>query len=262
MATFDAAADSYQKNSLVQQQAAAKLIGLLALEGRESLLDVACGPGHLTHALRSRTTGRVLGCDVSPAMVREAQQAYPDLEFQTLAAEDLAFDAVFDVVFCNSALQWFQDPEKVLAGIWAALRPGGRLGLACPGTLAWTPFFLDVLKDVAADPGLSPLWRHWQSPWFILPTVEDYRTFFENPGFLTRHLEVAYECTDYSLEQAWAVYLSGAANGFIDPKNYSVPIDAAYLDAFQACMRAGFERRAENGRVRLDFNRLYYVGMK
>src|SRR5690242_7569790 len=47
------------------------LLARLAVEPGEAVLDVACGPGSVTRpaAARSGPTGRVTGCDVSPAML-------------------------------------------------------------------------------------------------------------------------------------------------------------------------------------------------
>jgi len=262
MSTFDSISDQYRQHALVQQQAARKLIDLIELEGQEDILDLACGPGHLTQLLKEMTTGRVIGCDRSPSMIREARKVYPRLEFRELAAEALDYNERFDVLFCNSALQWFSAPDQAAKGMWLALRFGGRLGLACPATKDWTPTFTQVMAEVDADPNLAETWRHWRNPWFILPAPQDYRTFFERAGFLTRHLEVAFESTEYSVEQAYQVYLTGAANGYTNPDYYAVPITDDYLHAFNARVRTALEDRAVGGKVRLDFNRLYYVGVK
>jgi len=100
----------YRRKSLVQQGAAEKLIRLLALRGTESVLDVGCGPGNVTSMLAGRTSGRVVGVDPSDSMIREARSRFADIEFRLIAAEDLDYNGDFDVVFCNSALQWFTDP--------------------------------------------------------------------------------------------------------------------------------------------------------
>ena len=102
--SFDRVSDEYAEKSLTQKNAAKKLTGLLGLRGSESVLDVGCGPGHITAMLAVMSTGKVLGTDVSEAMLEEARLSYPDIEFQRVAAEDLDYEGEFDAVFCNSAL--------------------------------------------------------------------------------------------------------------------------------------------------------------
>jgi cyclopropane fatty-acyl-phospholipid synthase-like methyltransferase len=67
--SFDRVSDEYAEKSLTQKNAARKLTGLLGLRGSESVLDVGCGPGHITAMLAGMSTGKVLGTDVSEAMI-------------------------------------------------------------------------------------------------------------------------------------------------------------------------------------------------
>ena len=41
-------------------------------------------------------------------------------------AEALPFEAEFDAVFSNAALHWVRNQEAMLAGVYRALKPGGR----------------------------------------------------------------------------------------------------------------------------------------
>ena len=52
--SFDRVSDEYAEKSHIQKSAAEKLIGLLDLRGSESVLDVGCGPGHITAMLEAR----------------------------------------------------------------------------------------------------------------------------------------------------------------------------------------------------------------
>lgn len=46
----------------------------------DSVVDVGCGTGALTRAVRARTTGRVVGVDVNPAMIVVARRHGDDIE--------------------------------------------------------------------------------------------------------------------------------------------------------------------------------------
>ncbi len=78
--SFDRVSDEYAEKSLIQKSAARKLMGLLDLRGNESVLDVGCGPGHITALLAGTTTGKVLGTDVSEAMIEEARSSHSGID--------------------------------------------------------------------------------------------------------------------------------------------------------------------------------------
>jgi ubiquinone/menaquinone biosynthesis C-methylase UbiE len=65
MNTFDNISGQYKEKSLVQQKASLKLLDLLKVGCTDSVIDVACGPGHITNLLSKVTDGRVIGIDVS-----------------------------------------------------------------------------------------------------------------------------------------------------------------------------------------------------
>ncbi|MHB8896309.1 MAG: methyltransferase domain-containing protein [Candidatus Geothermincolia bacterium] len=260
--TFDGVAGEYGGKSLVQASAARKLLGLVELGPRESVLDVGCGPGHITRQLAGITGGRVVGTDISAGMIAEAARKYPGIEFRRVAAEDLDFEGEFDVVFCNSALQWFADGRCAVGRMYAALEPGGRLGLACPSTPDFAPWFNRIVETVSRRPEIAPTYAHRRSPWFHLPDLPAYRAFFEEIGFHTRHAELEHEVTEYTLEQAFGIYSTGAAQGFIGRDYYDVELTDEYLAAFSGAVRDEMVKRSVGGMVEVDFNRLYYIGNK
>jgi hypothetical protein len=59
-----------------------------------------------------------------------------------------------------------------------------------------------------------------------------YRLFFEKHGFVTIFICIDHEQTDYSIEEAFNIYLSGAANGYTGKKYYDIEIDDNYIAAF------------------------------
>lgn len=105
---------------------AAGLVDLLDPRPGERILDLGCGTGELARAIADRGA-RVVGIDASPAMIEAARRRFPDLDLRVMDARELRFDAPFDAVFSNAALHWIRPPEAAAAGIFRALRPGGRL---------------------------------------------------------------------------------------------------------------------------------------
>jgi ubiquinone/menaquinone biosynthesis C-methylase UbiE len=262
MSTFDNISDKYKEKALVQQQAASRLIRLLDIRNTDSIIDIACGPGHLTYLLHSLTSARIAGTDISSGMIDKAKVNYPGLEFRKVAAEDLDYNNEFDIAYCNSALQWFTDPDKAMKAIFRSLKISGKLGLACPATLHWTPWLDRIISKVASYKEIEPIFSRWKSPWFHLPKEADYKVFFERNGFKTSFLKVEHEETVYSTEEAFNVYLSGAANGFLSKEYYPFQITDDYIRQFNDHVKKEIERSSQAGKVTVEFNRLYYIGQK
>ena len=103
-----------------------EMVGLLAPQKGELILDLGCGTGHLTHQI-AQSGARVTGIDKSAAMIERARAAYPDLEFVEADAAEIRFPKPFDAVFSNAALHWMKPPAPVVVSIARALRSGGRL---------------------------------------------------------------------------------------------------------------------------------------
>ena len=160
---WDLAAASY--DTLWQAQLAPAqqaLLDLAALRPGEAVLDVACGPGHLTRAAAQAVGdgGRVAGVDLSGQMIDAALQRMPPglatrTSFLRMDGESLAWpDAHFDVVLCALGLMYMPDPVQALREMHRVLRPGGRAVLAVWGQRArcgWSAVFPIVDAEVASE---------------------------------------------------------------------------------------------------------------
>ena len=99
-------------------------------------LDVCCGTGDLTLALRRRIgpDGRVVGCDFSEPMLEIARRKSGEeglaVEFGWADALDLPYgDASFDAVTVGFGARNLADLQKGLGEMARVLRPGGRLAI-------------------------------------------------------------------------------------------------------------------------------------
>jgi SAM-dependent methyltransferase len=109
--------------------------GLGRLKPGEHVVDVGCGAGidSLIAAKMVGATGRVLGIDMTPAMVEKARNsarvaAVSNVEFRQGLAESLpAADGWADVVISNGVLNLFPDKFAGLQEMARVLKPGGRL---------------------------------------------------------------------------------------------------------------------------------------
>ncbi len=86
------------------------------LAATESVLDVACGTGALTRAIRDRTRGRVVGVDINPAMIAVASRGGDGIEFVEGDASNLLFDDdMFDVAVSQFGLMFLDNPSQGIA---------------------------------------------------------------------------------------------------------------------------------------------------
>ncbi len=125
------------------------LLDELALDAGEEVLDVACGPGSVTRLAAEAVgpTGRVTGCDFSPAMLelalaKPAPSSAAAIEYLEASADALPVASEsFDVALCQQGLQFFPDRLAALAELRRALRPGGRVGIAVWADIHDSPVF-------------------------------------------------------------------------------------------------------------------------
>ena len=101
-----------------------------------TVVDLGCGPGHLTATLSDRwSDAHVLGVDSSPAMIETAATLTRPghLEFQLGEIESWRPPRPVDVVISNAALQWVPTHLELLRSwLEGALAPGGVLALQVP----------------------------------------------------------------------------------------------------------------------------------
>lgn len=101
------------------------LIKLLDPKPGERILDLGCGTGQLTRKI-AESGAEVVGLDVSPEMIGQARQNFPELCFVLQDAATMPFENEFDAVFSNAALHWMLNASSVAKAIARALRKRGR----------------------------------------------------------------------------------------------------------------------------------------
>ena len=108
------------------------------LTAGERVLDLGCGAGtdSLVAAQMVGSGGKVVGIDMTPAMLAKARRAATELdvtnvEFVEGEVESLPFpDESFDVVISNGVIDLVPDKDAVYAEVYRVLVPGGRVQIA------------------------------------------------------------------------------------------------------------------------------------
>jgi ubiquinone/menaquinone biosynthesis C-methylase UbiE len=182
---FGAVAANYTTS--IVHASGADLQGLLAvasLTGRERVLDVGCGAGHVTVGL-APTAAEVVAIDLTPAMLAQTEKQVRDRGLTNVRVEPadaaaLPFaDASFDVAVSRYAAHHFADPMAVLHEVRRVLKPGGRwllVDVVSPTSPMADTFLnaVEILRDA------SHVRDHSVAQWL---------TMCGEAGFATRHVQ-------------------------------------------------------------------------
>ncbi|MEW5801681.1 MAG: methyltransferase domain-containing protein [bacterium] len=263
MVDFSKIASSYAKNSLVQRPAAETLLNLLEIKEHDDILDIGCGVGNLTRKIRELSKGRVVGIDPSEKMIAEARSRQADITFHGESAETMDYHNCFDVIFCNSAFQWFRNPQKALLNCFNALRKNGRIGIQSPAKRVYCPHFIGAIDKVTEDPRTRDIFACFREPWIFFETAEEYTHFFENAGFKVSFSKIETINTKHTPEEVFAIFSSGAIAGYLNQEFYDTELSAGYEHDFLKIIKEAFEKQADSeNRVELQFNRIYLTAQK
>lgn len=123
-----------ERNEALFDVFTAGLLDRASIRPGEHVLDVGCGCGAMTLlAARASHPGRVVGVDISAAVLQEAHRraTAAGTGNLTLVLADAATppfaDAAFDVVLSRFGVLFFEDSPTAFAGLAQTTRPGGRL---------------------------------------------------------------------------------------------------------------------------------------
>lgn len=114
---------------------------LLALEHvlrsgpeRPKILDIGCGAGVLTAAIRRRFSAATLfAIDASLTAIISANEQFAGIDFAVGDAFTLPYSSgYFDVVVCNNIWEHVSDPLRLLESVRRVLAPGGVIVISTP----------------------------------------------------------------------------------------------------------------------------------
>ena len=240
-----------EKHSFVWKMAAG-LLELLDAKPGERILDIGCGTGHLSSQIAA-SGAQVTGIDRSPEMIEQARSAHPSLSFEVLDAREMKFPHPFDAAFSNATLHWITEPERAVAALASALRPGGRFVAEFGGKgniAALMAAFNRTWKTLHLPEPLP-------NPWYY-PSLAEYAALLERHG-----LEVTY-----GILFDRPTPLEDGARGL---RNWLDMFGASIADNLPANVQDKFKQEVErearrdlfhDGRWVMDYRRLRMVAHK
>jgi SAM-dependent methyltransferase len=216
-------AQDYATHAAFVPALGADVLALLAPQPGERILDLGCGDGVLTSRL-AESGAQVTGLEPDPGLAAAARAR--GLAVLERDAHDSFGAGRFDAVFSNAALHWMRQPDRVLANVHAALRPGGRF-VAEQGGFGNVAA---VVTALAAALEMAGLPERAVSPWdFPSPTRQRAR------------LEVlGFEVTSMALIPRPTPLPTGMA-GWL--KTFAGPFTAGLPEDRKAAVLRGAERR-------------------
>lgn len=203
------------------------------------VLDIGCGCGASSLAIAERVgaSGRVLGVDISQAMIAEARRAsrgMRQVEFRVAdASRDDFSEARFDRMFSRFGVMFFGDPAAAFAHLRGALAPDGKLAFVC-----WRP----VVENPWMRVPFNAVCKHAPRP--PRPGPEDPGPFsFAEPERVTRILTQAGFAQPQFTKFDWDmdIALGGGLEAAVESAATIGPAGAALTDQPPEIRAAAYE---------------------
>jgi SAM-dependent methyltransferase len=199
-------------------------------QGRR-VLDVGTGPGLVAAAVMTRG-GDAVGIDFSEAMLVEARQRYPRIEFRQASADSLPFgEGTFDAVVSNFVVHHLGRPDKALEEMFRVLKKCGRVVFTVWGDLskleAFGLFFAAVEQH--GNPGELP-----HGPLFGVSDFDVFHRMVRDAGFhdsAIRELPIAWRMS--SIDSLLAAFRDWAQMDAF-PEALQTAIEATVRDKARA----------------------------
>lgn len=178
------------------------LVKLAQLQPGQQVLDLATGTGIVAIASAQiiGNEGKVVGVDISPGMLSQAQRkieaaGLENIELVEADAEEINFpEQSFDAILCTSSLVWFANIPGVLHNCYHWLKKGGILGFSC---YSQTSFLTAVLVRVCAKQDISL--PNWNEP---LGNPQKCHDLLQGAGFRDIYIEIEQFGNYLSLDKA------------------------------------------------------------
>ena len=161
------------------------VLGKLAFQGSEMVLDAGCGSGNLTKNIVSHVpNGHVIAVDKSRSMIDEAKTHTEPLKSHiTLLQADLLHVPIrecINLIFSNATFHWIHDHQSLFVEMFRILRPGGTISAQFGGG----PNIKQLIHhyyELSNEPEFEHLVEK-NLPWNF-PSIAETKSHVTNAGF-------------------------------------------------------------------------------
>ena len=240
-----------------RQRPALELLARIPLESPRRVVDLGCGTGSATRAMRQRwPNAELVGIDGSPDMLERARADLPDASWIEADIGTWAPDAPVDVLYSNAALHWLDGHAELFPRLAGYLAEGGCLAIQMPAN--FTAPSHQLMYDVALD---GP-WRPTLEPLIVDPPTAPMATYYDILAPVTAEIDI------------WTVEYLQALTGdnpvaeftkgtwlrrFLDALDE--PLRSDFEDAYRARILEAYPRR-DDGVTLFPFRRLFIVAIR
>lgn len=231
-------------------------------DSQQRILDIGTGTGHLAIAAAKAlgSESQVIGVDLSPKMLAEANQNIAALEFKNIEfhladAEKLTFSAYsFDCILSANTFPWIEDKEAALRLWYDFLKPGGLIGIHTPADTAYAGCVL--LRKIFARYGVKLEFSN------RLGTLAMCRDLFAKAGFIDIAIATEQQGSYIALEKAcraWDTLTHLFPSGSPDPL---ATLSGERLERIQAEFMAELESQRSDRGIWNDLATWYIIAKK
>lgn len=205
-----------------------------------TIVDLGCGPGHLTAVLRARwPEATVVGVDSSAEMIERARAdgADPRASYELADVASWEPSGPVDLIVSNALFQWVPDRMSVMARLAGHVSPGGTFAVQTPDNYREPSHRL--LSEIASRPPYRALTEGLHDDRGTAPTA--YLELFAGLGWAADVWETSYL---HVLPGADPVYEWISGTG-ARPVLAALPdgLREAFVDEYRAALRAAYPAR-------------------
>jgi trans-aconitate 2-methyltransferase len=237
---------------------ARELLLRVPLASASQAVDLGCGPGNSTELLVERfPDAQVAGTDNSQAMLESARKRLPGVRFELSDISTWVPDKAPDLIYANAALQWVPDHESLIPRLFAALAPGGVLGVQMPDNRE-EPTHRAMREVAALDPFAGAIGDVEALRSAILPLSRYYDLLAPHAA----QVDVWHTIYQHPMASPAAIVEWVSSTG-LKPFVERLPekLRSAYLTEYEGRIARDYLPRAD-GKLLLAFPRLFFVAQR
>lgn len=230
------------------------LLSRIPLDAPGSIVDLGCGPGNITPALKGRwPDADIMGVDGSPEMLEHARIALPEVSWVQADIKGWSPDAPVDLIYSNAALHWLDNHETLFPDLMQYVAHGGFLAVQMPRNW-FAPSHTCIPEAVRGGP-----WRETLEPLLRSNPTGSPEDYYDILSPISSSLEIweTEYCQILEGKNPVAEFVKGSQlKRFLDA--LEEPERSAFEAAYGERILSAYTRRGD-GKTLFPFRRLFIL---